>query len=120
MIRNCLLFILFASLSFAKPTIATDGIVSAASYLPSGFPNSGIAQGSIFIVFGSGMGPSSIVQNNAFPLQKQLGGTSIKVTVGGTTVDALMIYSLAGQDQERLWHLHHQPGRNRPGGRNFC
>ncbi|HXI44234.1 MAG TPA: hypothetical protein VNH83_29890 [Bryobacteraceae bacterium] len=97
MIRNCLLFILFASLSFARPTIATDGIVSAASYLPSGFPNSGIAQGSIFIVFGSGMGPSSIVQNNAFPLQKQLGGTSIKVTVGGTTVDALMIYSLAGQ-----------------------
>src|SRR5260221_8272765 len=98
MIRNCLLFILFASLSFAKPTIATDGIVSAASYLPSGFPNSGIAQGSIFIVFGSGMGPSAIVYNNPpFPLQKQLSGTSIKATVGGTTVDAPMIYTLAGQ-----------------------
>ena len=97
MIRNCLLFILFASISFAKPTITTDGIVSAASYLPSGFPNSGIAQGSIFIVFGSGMGPSTILHNNSFPLQKQLGGTSIKATVGGTTVDALMIYTLAGQ-----------------------
>ncbi len=97
MIRNCLLFILFASLSFAKPTISTDGIVSAASYLPSGFPNSGIAQGSIFIVFGSGMGPAAIVQNNAFPLQEKLGGTSVDVTVNGTTTHALMIYTVAGQ-----------------------
>jgi uncharacterized protein (TIGR03437 family) len=33
----------------------------------------------------------------AFPLLTTLGGTSIKVTVAGTTVDAIMLYTSAGQ-----------------------
>lgn len=96
MIRRWMPFLLFASLGFANPSIGTDGIVNVASYLPSGFPNSGIAQGSIFVVFGSGLGPSSI-QYGAFPLPTQLSGTSIAVTVKGTTTNAIMIYTLAGQ-----------------------
>src|SRR5262249_51175114 len=32
-----------------------------------------------------------------FPLPTSIGGTSIQVTVGGTTVDAIMYYSLATQ-----------------------
>ena len=91
-IRAFPLLLLLSTAGFAKPTISTDGIVNAASYLSSGFPNSGIAQGSIFIVFGSGLGPAAIKQANQFPLQTSLGGTSIKVTVGSTSVDAIMFY----------------------------
>lgn len=97
MIRRWLPFLLFASVSFAKPVIGTDGIVNVASYQPSGFPNSGIAQGSLFVVFGSGLGPSVIQGLGGFPIPTKLGGTSIQVTVNGVTKDALMIYSLAGQ-----------------------
>ncbi len=97
-LRNFLSFLLFASMSFAaNPVIATDGVVSVASYLPSGFPNSGIAEGSLFVVFGSGLGPSSLQRLTGFPIPTQVGGTSIQATVNGTTVDCLMIYSSAGQ-----------------------
>src|ERR1700683_1986721 len=101
MVRRLLVFSLvstvFGVTAVAKPVITTDMVVSAASYLPSGFPNSGIAQGSIFTVFGSDLGPAAIQVATSFPLQKTLGGTSIKVTVNGTSVDAIMIFTLAGQ-----------------------
>jgi uncharacterized protein (TIGR03437 family) len=64
------------------------------------FPGSltyGTAQGSIFIVYGSAMGPSAIVVGTTLPLQTTLSGTSIQVTVGGTTVNALMVYTLESQ-----------------------
>ena len=51
----------------------------------------------MFIVFGQRLGPANIRLIDRFPLQTTLEGTSIKVTVGGTTVDALMIYTLASQ-----------------------
>src|SRR5207248_3312604 len=82
--------------SFAQPKISDGGVLNSASYVGAGFANSGIAQGSLFLVFGSGLGPAAI-QSTGFPLPKQLGGTSMKVTVNGTTVDALMVYSLASQ-----------------------
>jgi uncharacterized protein (TIGR03437 family) len=100
MFRRFAVFILFCGLSFAKPVIGTDGIASAASYLPSGFPNSGVAQGSIFLVFGTGLGPASLVQATSFPLPTVLpatSGTSMKITVSGTTTDAIMLYTVAGQ-----------------------
>jgi|SRR5579863_1835437 len=102
MIRHLLLFsavVLFATNALAAPTVSAGGVVNAATYLPDGLLNSGIAQGSIFLVFGSGMGPSTLV-SSGYPLKTVLpatGGTSIKITVGGTTVDALMVYTSAGQ-----------------------
>ena len=51
----------------------------------------------MFLVFGTGMGPTSIKQVNSFPIPKELGGTSVKITVNGTTVDGLMVYTLASQ-----------------------
>jgi len=95
-------FIVFATLcafsalpTFAQPTIAS--IVSSATYLPAGLPNSAIAQGSIFIIFGSNMGPVTLTQVEAYPVPKELAGTSVTVSVGGTSTSALMIYTLAGQ-----------------------
>ncbi len=87
----------FASIAAAQPTVAAGGILNAASYAFNGLPGSGIAQGSIFVVFGTGMGPTSLLQGNGFPLQTTLGGTSVKVTVNGTSVDAPLFYTSAGQ-----------------------
>jgi len=70
--------------------------VNAASYALDGLPNSAIAQGSMFVIFGSGLGPATL-QQARFPLPVALGGTSVKVTVGGSTVNAILIYTSANQ-----------------------
>jgi uncharacterized protein (TIGR03437 family) len=79
----------------AQPTISSIG--NSATYLPPGLPNSGIAQGSIFVIFGSNMGPTTLAQVQAYPLKTSLSGTSVTVTVGGTASQALIIYTSAGQ-----------------------
>jgi len=72
-------------------------ILNAASYAQPGLPNSGIARGSVFVVFGSDLGPEDLMQSAGFPLQTSLGGTSVRVTVGTTTVDALLLYAWKNQ-----------------------
>ncbi|MSO20201.1 MAG: hypothetical protein EXQ56_06995 [Acidobacteria bacterium] len=58
-----------------------------------------MAQGSIFVIFGDNLGPANIVQVSAFPLPTTAGlaGTSVRVTVGGTVVNAIMLYTLKTQ-----------------------
>ncbi len=56
-----------------------------------------IAQGSLFVVFGQNIGPARIVQAETFPLPAQLGGTAIAVSIGSTTLNCPMVYSVAGQ-----------------------
>jgi uncharacterized protein (TIGR03437 family) len=80
----------------AQPAIATGGIVNAASYAPVGMPNSAIAQGSIFLVFGQQLGPATLV-SSSLPLATILAGTSAAVTVNGTTVAPLIVYTSAQQ-----------------------
>ena len=74
-----------------------SAVENAATNIPPGLPNAPIAQGALFVVKGKNLGPANIVIASAFPLLPSIGGTSIKVTVGGTTVDAIMYYSLATQ-----------------------
>jgi uncharacterized protein (TIGR03437 family) len=65
-----------------------------------GLPGSGIAQGSIFGIYGTGLGPNAGVAAAGFPLPTTLGGasgTSVAVTVGGTQVSAIMLYAGANQ-----------------------
>src|SRR4029077_18238145 len=81
----------------AAPTIAALGIKNSASYAYPGFPNGSIAQGSLFVVFGGGMGPSPIQYVSAFPLPNNLMGTSVNVTVNGNTLPCPMIYTSDGQ-----------------------
>jgi len=80
----------------AQPVINPSGAVNAASYAQAGQPNAAIAQGSIFIVFGKNLGPASLV-SAGFPLRSELAGTSASVTVNGTSVQPLMIYTLSSQ-----------------------
>ena len=99
-IITCLIFIftgLAASQLAASPTFT--GVVNPASNIPPGLPNYGIAQGSIFVGYGAGLGPSSLVSASSLPLPTTAGlaGTSISVTVNGTTVTAPMIYSYQSQ-----------------------
>jgi uncharacterized protein (TIGR03437 family) len=86
------------TVTVALATPAVNAIVeNAASNLPPGLPNSGVAQGAMFVVKGSGLGPPDVVQASGFPLPKSLGGTSVAVTVGGTTASAIMFYAQASQ-----------------------
>jgi uncharacterized protein (TIGR03437 family) len=80
---------------FAAPAIT--GVVNSASLIPPGLPNYGIAQGSIFNVFGSSLGPAAILGAPSLPLPLTLGGTTVTITVGGSTVTAPMFYTYQTQ-----------------------
>jgi uncharacterized protein (TIGR03437 family) len=93
-----------AGSALAQPTIGS--IVSNASYLAApvsgGHPigNNVIAQGSIFVVFGTGLGPTPLAYPNGLPLPTSvpdINGTSIAVSSGGQKVDAFIVYTSALQ-----------------------
>jgi uncharacterized protein (TIGR03437 family) len=77
--------------------LITGGPVNAASYVIAGLPNAGIAQGSMFILFGQNVGPAKLASVFSFPLPNDLGGTSIQVNAGGTAGKAFMLYSTSTQ-----------------------
>ena len=49
------------------------------------------------MIKGSGLGPASPSVATSFPLSTAIGGTSIRITIGGRPVDAIMYYALEGQ-----------------------
>lgn len=81
----------------AQPFINYRGVVNAASFEGQGLPAGSIAQGSIFTIFGSNLGPAQYVQSGSFPLPAQLGGVSVSVAQGSTTLAAIPIFVLASQ-----------------------
>lgn len=97
LLMRLVVVVCFTTLCSAQPVIVPDGVLNSASYLPNCTANGGVAQGSIFVLFGSNLGPQDLRQVTAFPLETTLAGTSIRVTVAGTSVDALPIYTSAGQ-----------------------
>src|ERR1035438_1664590 len=64
--------------SNAQPSVSA--LQNNYSYLLPGMPNYGIAQGSIFVMYGKNMGPSQITSAPSFPLNKTLAGVAINVT----------------------------------------
>ena len=85
-----------ASLS-AAPAVA--GVYNAASWVVPHQTNSGIAQGALFTVTGTGLGPITIQHADSYPLPttQGLAGTTIQVRVNGVTENCIMIYSLDTQ-----------------------
>jgi uncharacterized protein (TIGR03437 family) len=77
------------------PTVLSA--VNAASNIPPGLPNAGIAQGAIFVVYGEALGPANISISQTPFQSTSLSNTSVAVTVGATTVNALMYYTSAAQ-----------------------
>jgi len=88
---------LFSGLASAAPVIRPHQVVNAASYYAPGLPSGSIAEGSLFSIFGSGLGPAQGVQQTSFPLQNTVSGVSIQVTQGSTVVNALPLYVAQGQ-----------------------
>jgi uncharacterized protein (TIGR03437 family) len=79
-------------------TPAVTGVYNTAWVAP-GLPNSGIAQGAFFALVGTGLGPSTPQQVQAYPLptSQGLGGTVVQVTVGSVTKTCIMDYVSATQ-----------------------
>jgi uncharacterized protein (TIGR03437 family) len=68
-----------------------SGVVNPASDLPPGVPNYGIAQGSIFIVYGTNLSTGSLVQG-IIPLGTSLNGTALTISQdNGVTVTAIPV-----------------------------
>ena len=81
----------------AQPVVSPGGVLNTASFTPDGLPNSGIAQGSFFAVFGQNLGPGNLVPNAELPLPTELAGTSMEVTVNGTAVTPFLFFTFSGQ-----------------------
>lgn len=81
----------------AQPFINYRGVVNAASFEGQGLPAGSIAQGSIFTIFGSNLGPAQYVRSGSYPLPAQLGGVSVSVVQGSTTLAAIPVFVLASQ-----------------------
>ena len=77
---------------FAAPTI--NGVANAASNIAF---NSPLAPGGIFVIYGTDLGPANLAISPTPFQNTTLSGTSVTVTVGSTTVSALMYYTSATQ-----------------------
>jgi len=77
-----------------QPQIAPNGVVNAASYLTAAFPNYGLARGSLFLVFGTALGPQNLV-SATFPLPTSdgLAGTRVLLSNGGYSAACPVVYT---------------------------
>ena len=80
---------------------AITAVLNNYSYiLPSDVNDYGIAPGSIFVIFGSGMatpGAPAVLQDSSKGLPLTLNGASVAVTVAGLTVQPALYYATAAQ-----------------------
>ena len=85
------IFLLVAGTAAAQVTIGA--VVNAGSRLAATSPFYGIAQGSLFAITGKGLGPDPL-QQAMFPLPTTAGlnGVTVQASVGGATVDCIMVY----------------------------
>lgn len=87
--------VFLAASAMAQPRVATGGIKNAASFASQGLPNAPIAEGAIFSIFGTNLGPDTAEFGFNYPLPTvtPAGKVSVSVTVGGTTTQAIILYS---------------------------
>lgn len=82
----------YTALTTNNPSIT--GVVNVASNIPPGMPNYGIAQGSLFAIYGSNLGPANlVVATPPLPTTAGLGGTTVSIGVNGTVVTAPIYFS---------------------------
>src|SRR6516165_2648348 len=89
--------LIFASIGVAQPQISEYGIANAASYGYFGRSDPGVAQGSIIVIFGKGLGPNTLVQAGGFPIPAELAGTKVTLQADGAYLSAPLIYSSTTQ-----------------------
>src|SRR5580704_17251174 len=88
---------LLAIAASAAPAIKSGGVVNAATNIPLAASGAGIAQGSYFAVYGTGLGPDTFASASV-PYPATLGGASVTITPSsGAAVQAFLTYAQAGQ-----------------------
>ncbi len=89
-----------ASSTSGGPTIT--GVVNNYSFIPAGFPNSGIAPGTLFVISGSGLasaptGNLSLNSSAGSGIPLTLAGASVSVQAGGKTFTPGLYYASPAQ-----------------------
>jgi uncharacterized protein (TIGR03437 family) len=74
-------------------------VENAASYRGPGLPASAIAQGSIFTLYGTGLGPATCNPTVAFPIPTSMCGVSLTVTVNGVSTSPIPLGIYYGGQQ---------------------
>jgi uncharacterized protein (TIGR03437 family) len=104
--RISIMLCVLASACLAQdPRIDASSVSNAGSYVASSYPNGGVSHGGMFIVkaaAGSGaLGACGVKLADRFPIATSMNGTSMKITMGGSSFDVPMIYVVAcsGTDQ---------------------
>jgi uncharacterized protein (TIGR03437 family) len=99
--RTLAVCVAFAAAAWAQ-TPVIGGLANNYSYVPAGLPNYGIAQGSIFDIFGTNLvASSSALQDpTKAALPSSLNGITINVTVNGTTTTPFMYFAIHGNPDE--------------------
>jgi uncharacterized protein (TIGR03437 family) len=84
--------VVVGSVTPGTPSIAPNGVVNTASYA-----SGSIAQGSLFTIFGTNLGPAQPIQSTSFPIAAALGGSSVQITQNGNRYNAWVLYSSTSQ-----------------------
>jgi len=101
--HKLLVFSLLTAATLSAQNPSFTGVVNAASGIPPGFPNSGLAQGSVFTAYGSNLGavpaaPAAVnLATLPLPTTAGLAGTTINITVDGTTLPVPILFTNTGQ-----------------------
>jgi len=84
---------LFVGCAVILPAQTIRSVTNAASLAPNGAPNAALAQGSQIAILGTGLGPAEGVTVKEFPYPSTdgLGGVTVKIEVGGTSANAILI-----------------------------
>ncbi len=87
------IFVFLASANFAAAQVTIGTVVNAGSRIQSTSQFYGIAQGALFAITGKGLGPDPL-QQATFPLPTTAGlaGVTVQASVGGATVDCILVY----------------------------
>src|SRR3984957_18087065 len=92
-----LFFSCLAASAWAQtPRIYYRGVVNAGSFMSPGLPGAAIARGSTFSIFGAFLGPTSSPTLASYPLQTNLGGVTVTVKQGATSVSAIPVFVSPG------------------------
>jgi uncharacterized protein (TIGR03437 family) len=83
-------------------TPSITSIANAASLTPAPLPAGGLAQGGIFSIIGAGLGPGDPTDpttgtNGTVPYAMSLGGVSVQITQGATTICAYPVFVWANR-----------------------
>jgi uncharacterized protein (TIGR03437 family) len=84
---------LVVQVTYTSTAPAISGVVNVASNIPPGMPNYGIAQGSLFAIYGSGIGGANLTVAQLPLPTSGLGGTSVNVTVSGTQLNVPLYFT---------------------------